>query len=259
MNIVNKNRETFFIAVNCTDGLNLANLYDSMPDDKSSIELNIYYNCPANSSGTNLYKIDGQNVIDPKHLIEQYFYKEHTCGDPMYHRFFCLFCSIQHIITMTKHNFCAETGTISSKQPEVIYAGLSTENKNSAFQIIFYTKNNSPDLKYLIPKGTIYGSAWNLELAGRDDADNVISVTSYAFDCNKIDYNSQSYTGFNGSFEEVFFDDQIVELLENPDFYHTVKNHSCALTVAANYYHFETEPDSFSGNTSLYESIKFFN
>lgn len=109
-----------------------------MPSDRESVELNFYYNCPVRKTGKIEYVLnETQKVIDQQKFIAKACKTKFGFRNPKLLPTVRFMYIALHIITMTKHTFHKETGTITSEQPQVIYAGIATKDKGSAFQIMF--------------------------------------------------------------------------------------------------------------------------
>lgn len=251
------NHETIFIATDRFHNGYHPTLESAMPQNRSSIELNFYYFCPSSEPNADAYMLNiSQTIFDPQHFIARAFENEFGFDDPKYLATVGLMYTALHIITMTKHIFCEETGTITSGQPQAIYAGIATKDMGSAFQIMFWIPEDTPDLKYQIHDGDVRGSGWNVgELAVEHNVDYVISVTSYAFTFQKIDYQAYCNSCFNDQYSEGILWDDNKALMESAEYTESVKGHTCTLTVAAEYYDFDGT--DYLGNSNLHESIKF--
>ncbi len=134
------NHETLFVTTERhSDGYGYCpTVKAEMSLDRDSIELSFYYNYPARKTGKDEYVLnETQKVIDQQKFIAKACKTEFGFRNPKLLPTVRFMYITLHIITMTKHTFHKETGTITSEQPQVIYAGIATKDKGSAFQIMF--------------------------------------------------------------------------------------------------------------------------
>ena len=132
------NHETLFVTTEHHSDGYYPTVKTKMPLERDSIVLNFYYNCPACKTGKDEYVLnETQNAIDPQHYIAEACEEEFGFRAPQLLPTVRFMYTAFYIITMTKHTFHKETGTITSEQPQVIYAGIATKDKGSAFQIMF--------------------------------------------------------------------------------------------------------------------------
>lgn len=190
------------------------------------------------------------------HCIAKACTDEFGCSDLQLLPCYRIFYSVFHIITLTRHIFSEESGKVISERQQIIYTGFASNENGSALQIIFYLQRNLSEVRYSIPCGDVRGSRWHVEeLAEKAKTDYVISVTSYAFPCLKIDYQRYCNVIFNDRYEESIYYNHHMDMLENPALLENIHGQPCTLTVAAEYCQFYE--GFYSGHTNLHESIQF--